>query len=142
MEGFGFTYQMKCEHTQVAPLPQIGNYMTCNTCRRRMQVIAIECREFKFKCNVHRCTVARWTGQSSDIAFKAIDTHRINTTHNNATVDYTRHPEAVRRVEMQFGGRLKTVIVLVSHKIPAAPPIPQMALPVIHEEDDTKGIPF
>src|SRR5277367_647384 len=104
-------YLLSCQHTGHAiDLTLLAETMICPVCGTRRKLVAVECREHKFRCQL--CRYSRFTGQSEDVMRYLYRAHRLKTGHDSPQFDYLRVAAKKKQVQEMFGPRrVKTVIV-------------------------------
>jgi hypothetical protein len=103
-------FEMKCKHLDVADLMSLQPIMLCKTCARHLKVIAVECREYKWKCR--NCRVARYTGANVSLATREAAAHQLRNSTHDAYIDgYVVVESKKRKMNAILGNRVKPWII-------------------------------
>lgn len=115
------TFKMECGHDGDAAMDRITLIMFCGNayCLTNRKVIAIETREWFFKCG--GCRFGRYTGQSKADAEYRLNFHVNNMQHKNGEVWYRRVPEKSEFVRDLFGRSVKDTISEPRQVLPDKP---------------------
>lgn len=77
--------QLECGHirtVRIEPPNRVPEeYQPCAACGYRVAIYAVECREWRSKCE--RCTYTRWAGQSEAEALRIQTAHFVSKAHRS-----------------------------------------------------------